>query len=171
MRSQRTREHGFALIPGLLLLMLLSALGVASLTRGHTETTTSGQDLRRQEAFFAAEIAVSHGELMLSTLASRVALEEESTPGHVGKEDALAWKDLNWTGGDSAEVPDTAALLEGTRVTTPPRYVVHEQAFHADSLKIGQGPPRGTYEFKVYGHGEQATKNAVVETRFFTRLN
>jgi Tfp pilus assembly protein PilX len=146
-------NNGSTLVVGLLTLVLLSLIGVAATTTSRTEVGIAGNDKTATEAFYATELGLTTGETVVESLASRVDLNEDTTPGRYGRDTEPDWYKLLWNNTDSVQVP-TAAIPDGLqRMAAPPRYTIEERDFRRDSLTVGIGVPTGVYLFNVSACG------------------
>jgi len=191
MQKHWHNEQGTVLVVGMLTLVLLTLIGIAATTTGSLESEISGNEKSYQQAFYASEIALVSGEIIVEGLATRAALAEGTTPGRYpqgslsfdhttfkliqsqdGMGDAIIPRPLRWDNTDSAAVTNVPTGLSW--VAAPPRYTIEEREFQPDSQGIGITYGRtGTYRFTVSGRGTGGSKSAqlLLETIYAKRFN
>jgi Tfp pilus assembly protein PilX len=161
-------------------------------TTSRLEAEISGNDKTYKEAFYAAEMSLTVGETVVTSLTNRVDLDEGTKPGRYVKGTQPAWSQLVWDNAHSAvpcwsplpnrwsPLPDTSSCTSVTaipsglsNVSAPPRYTIEERDFRRDSLTVGIGATTGTYMFTVRGDGTGSSKAAHVflETIYVKRYN
>ncbi|GBC59308.1 hypothetical protein DENIS_0245 [Desulfonema ishimotonii] len=107
-RQVAADQRGMALIVSMLLLVILTVIGVASISTSNFDILISDAHKRQQAAFYAAEAGLTHGK---ATLAGRIQ-SGGTTP---------TWNDDILDGATDTDVDGAATLLEdqalGTRYT------------------------------------------------------
>lgn len=168
-----TNDQGSALVIGLLTLALLSLLGSAATTTSRTESQIAGNDKVHKEAFYATEIGLTKGEMVVENLATRYDLDEENIKGHYGQGEQPAWSDLEWNDDYSVAVNSADIPTGLAHIAAAPRYTIEERDFRRDSLTTGIGVPTGVYRFNVSAHGNGSTSKAetLLQTIYAKRYN
>jgi type IV pilus assembly protein PilX len=164
-------EAGVVLVVCLITLVILTLIGVSMTTTSRLEAEISGNDKTYKEAFYAAEMSLTVGETVVTSLTNRVDLDEGTKPGRYIKGTQPAWAQLLWDNTHSAVVSPVPSGL--SKVADPPRYTIEERDFRRDSLTVGIGATTGTYMFTVRGDGTGSSKAAHVflETIYAKRYN
>jgi Tfp pilus assembly protein PilX len=167
-------RRGSALIIGLLTLAVLSLIGTISTTTSSIEVQIAGNEKTYQEAFYASELGLSVGEMVVERLLAREEFDETNTVGHYGAKKQPKWKDLTWDNNDSISIAVDEIPYDFAQIIADlPRYVVEERRFIPDSLVVGYGAPTGIYQFNVTatGTGGVLTSQAVLQTIYAKRYN
>ncbi len=128
-----TRQQGSILIISLIILLVLTMLGVSSMSTSTMEERMSGNSRDQSRAFQAAEVGLRRAEAFIDTIASTEAfgqntgLYAQGEPPDIGAEET--WSDLN-----SIQLPDGSVA----GVTSQPRYVIEHMATQGqDDINIG----------------------------------
>ena len=163
-------EEGVVLVLCLITLVVLTLIGVSTMTTSRLEVEISGNDKTAKEAFYATELALTVGETVVESLLSRADLEEDTTPGRYAKLNLNEWKTLVWDNAHAAVVP---TVPSGLKVFAPPRYILGEWTLRRDSLRTGTGIQRGVYEFDITarGTGSSATSETILQSVYAKRYN
>lgn len=167
-------HRGSALIIGLLTLAVLSLIGTISTTTSSIEVQIAGNEKTYQEAFYASELGLSIGEMVVERILEREGFEETATVGHYGRKKQPNWHALAWDNTDSIvvandDIPDDFENI----IADPPRYVVEERRFIPDSMVVGYSAPTGIYQWNVTatGIGGASSSQAVLQTIYNKRYN
>jgi type IV pilus assembly protein PilX len=175
----RCGQSGAALVVSLLFLLLMTIIGVTAMQTNTLEERMAGNARDLNVAFQAAESALRDGEDWLAGLTIR--------PDPVGTFSATAtapsptrnlWRlDSAWifmTQADAAWWTDFArqygAALDGTYA--PPRFVLEEDRFVPDSLKVGVSyPSSGKWYYRVTarGIGGAEVTQSLLQTMYMRR--
>lgn len=118
-----TKQHGYALVPVLLIVMIVSIMGIGSMSLSHVSEKSAGNSIQRSRAFQAADGGASIAENTLEALfADRVFADSTASEGVFSKGSYTEkwWRTPNYTG---EQVVDETAILG---VAQPPRYIVEE---------------------------------------------
>jgi type IV pilus assembly protein PilX len=163
-------EEGIVLVLCLITLIVLTLIGVSTMTTGRLEAEISGNDKTAKEAFYATELALTVGETVVESLLSRADLNEDTTPGRYAKLSLDGWNTLVWDNNHSAVV---GAVPSGLKVSAPPRYIIGEWTLRRDHLRTGMGLPQGVYEFDITarGTGSSATSETILQSVYSKRYN
>ena len=68
MHAPRTKQHGAALVVGLLMLVILTLLAIAGMNTASTELVMAGNEQFRENAFQAAETGIERTLVKLYTI-------------------------------------------------------------------------------------------------------
>ena len=171
--SNPRNQHGIALVMALVFLMLLTILGVTSMSTSSLEEKMAGNARDRHMAFQAAETALAMGEAWIEGLVADPATWPESDKGKYNPVMGGAipnWEAIDWTAPDvliaypcnpdDADPDDADSCVGGARtlltgVATQPKYIVERMG----TIQVGP-PSRVTYRITARGTG--GTNAAVV---------
>jgi type IV pilus assembly protein PilX len=165
-RRGHQSQRGVVLIIGLILLLLLSLLGAASMKMARMEESMAGNTQDRTLAFQAAEAALREAEVLLQNPALP-AFSASNGMYRYQDADAVAPEGLLLSA-DNARVytqtlPDVAA---------PPLYILEQMAaapLSSDSLLIGTqygSQQRFTYRITALGFGGSASTKVVLRASY-----
>ena len=173
MFSLPKNQRGSVLVVGLFTLALLSLLGSAATTTSRTDVSITGNAKVLQEAFYAAEVALTVAEISVMNLESRDELSEHTIAGHFGPNDQFNWKNLEWDNTDSIEV-EASELPNGfTHMAALPRYTIQVSTTERDSLVDGLGARQGGYKFSIHakGTGSSSKTEAILQSVIIRRFD
>jgi type IV pilus assembly protein PilX len=167
------RQNGATLVVSLLILLVLTVLGLASMQMTRLEERMAGNSRDVNLAFQGAEAGLRDAEESLRILTARPTTCV-ATPCNVWRKDFLppdlrdqtsAW----WT--TNANEYGVAGTQEVTEVTRDPLIVVEDLGFVPDSLAVGHGPPEGRNFYKITADstGASDTAEAVLESTYTRR--
>ena len=165
------REHGAALVIGLLLLVVLFVVGSGALTTSRIETQIASNDTKGKQVLLAAEYALAVGENTVQQAWSERDLADKLTSlsGWLyGKQQQPAWDKCVWDDRDSLDV--TAYFTDPThQLPLPhmfqdphdrPRLMIERKHIEYDDLVIGK-PRTGISYLNVTAHGARARWTAL----------
>jgi type IV pilus assembly protein PilX len=167
------RQKGATLVVALLILLVLTMLGLASMQMSRMEERMAGNARDTNLAFQGAEAGLRDAEEALRVLAARPTTCI-AAPCDVWRKDYLT-PDLRdqpgtwWT--TNAREYGVAGTQEVTEVTRDPLIIVEDLGFVPDSLAIGHGPPEGRNFYKITSDssGASDTAEAVLESTYTRR--
>lgn len=170
------KQHGGALIVGLLILLVMSLIGVAGMQTSTLEEKMAGNRRDRELAFQAAESALRAGEAILSPAPDDSVFKCPSDTGAAGYYNA----DLRATtygGCDTTTLPPWQAFAETdwasttktfaastgmTELAAQPRYIIEKVPFVMGGPTEAGAPLPPNPLYRVTAHGVGGTPNAVV---------
>lgn len=149
------REHGAALIIGLIMLLVLTLLGIAAISNVTLQERMAGGLMDRNRAFQAAEIALRRAE---DYVTNRNDAPEDVVTG-------AAIFDVN--SGASQPPPNNIEEWEDNYLTAPaisgatsaPRYRIERQ------IKVSDSQPT-TFRLSAIGYGNRPGSVVVLQTSF-----
>lgn len=164
--SAYNREHGIALVMSLVFLLLLTIIGLASVTTSSLEDKMTGNTQDRNIAFQAAETALLAGENWIAnqgtapSVANTVkGLYDSTTPPITPLWESVMWDNSNATNKVVVYpcTPTTTSSCGTTlgNVATQPKYIVEILG------QASAGPPP-TYAFRVTARGTGGRDTSVV---------
>jgi type IV pilus assembly protein PilX len=179
------RERGMVLITSLIILLVLTLLGLASIQNTNMEERMAGNLRAENVAFQAAEAALRAGEACMTAQLARPKVDEPlkptdacgspgfrvrlmDDPGKVvspssDSDPALYWE--TWTADDWADPytdaydhPEGLSFAVGEVLPTAPRLVIEERDIEQESLVIGQQQDfaAGRWFYQVTAHATDA---------------
>lgn len=163
------RQRGAALIVSLLILLVMTILGVASMQTTVLEEKMASNARDKQLSFQAAEAALREGE---NWLQESVALPDFTGSDGLYQPDNNRWKTLDWSDNSLVVVyPDNADNESISQVAAQPRYYMEELPLTetaGSSLVIGLEPPSasGSYRITARGVGGSSTAVSILQTTF-----
>jgi type IV pilus assembly protein PilX len=168
-----TTQKGATLVIALLMLLVLTVLGLASMQMTRLEERMAGNSRDVNLAFQGAEAGLRDAEEGLRVLTARPT-PCVATPCIVWRKDFMP-PDLRdqptswWT--TNAREYGVAGTQEVTDVTRDPLLVVEDLGFVPDSLAVGHGPPEGRNFYKITADssGASNTAEAVLESTYTRR--
>lgn len=181
-RAAFSRPHGFALVTGLILLVLVSLIALAASRGVRQETVMANNTRERDLAFQAAEAALADAEGKIQPLYhAKVKAGDFSLAGLVDRSDATTedrvkattakyWTDpspggYGWFDTDGAV--DTSKSIATSQAITgvdqPPRYVVE----YLGTAASGECPGQTHYRYRVtaLGVGASTATRKLADTR------
>jgi type IV pilus assembly protein PilX len=169
------RQRGAALVVALLMLLVITVLGLASMQVARMEERMAGNSRDVNLAFQGAEAGLRDAEDGLRVLTARPT-NCAAAPCSVWTQDFLPvdLRDQPYTTWwvPNAREYGVAGTPEVTDVTRDPLYVVEDMGFVPDSLAIGHGPPEGRNFFRITANssGASDTAEAVLESTYTRRF-
>jgi len=168
-----TGQSGATLVIAMLMLLILTVLGIASMQVTRMEERMAGNSRDVNLAFQGAEAGLRDAEEGLRVLTGRPNTCI-AAPCNVWRKDFLP-PDLRdqvltwWT--TNAREYGVAATRELTDVTRDPMIVVEDLGFVPDSLAIGHGPPEGRNFYKITANSSGASDSAeaILESTYTRR--
>jgi len=171
--NNHNRQNGATLVVAMLMLLILTVLGIASMQVTRMEERMAGNSRDVNLAFQGAEAGLRDAEESLRVLAARPTTCI-AAPCEIWRKDFLppdlrdqvfAW----WTA--NAREYGVAATKELTDITRDPLIVVEDLGFVPDSLSIGHGPPEGRNFYKITANssGASDTAEAILESTYTRR--
>jgi type IV pilus assembly protein PilX len=166
-------QRGATLVVAMLMLLVLTVLGLASMQVTRMEERMAGNSRDANLAFQGAEAGLREAEEGLRVLAARpttcitppcdVWRKDYLTPDL--RDQTLAWWQTN------GREYGVAATREVPEVTRDPIIVVEDLGFVPDSLSVGHGPPEGRNFYKITANssGASDTAEAVLESTYTRR--
>lgn len=177
MNIHYTRQRGTTLVVALIFLLILTILGVTSVSNSILQQKMSGNMRDQAVAFEAAEAAVRTGESWIDKLMDKPLALASNPAGlnnvwQTGVLGNLGYNNLSWwtTNGIDYAVATTGGETI-KQANTQPRYVIEESAFIPDEFNVGNKPPTGRHYYRVtgYGVGATLTAQATVQSTFVKR--
>ncbi len=150
--NRADKQRGSILIISLIILLVLTMIGVSSMSTSTMEERMSGNSRDQSRAFQAAEVGLRSAEAFIDTIASTEAFGQ--TPGLYAQNNPPDLDaEATWTDQNSIQLAD--ASVAG--VTSQPRYVVeHLSSQGQDDINIG-------------GYGESSGMEAIDTFRITVR--
>jgi type IV pilus assembly protein PilX len=169
----KARQAGATLVVALLMLLVLTVLGLASLQVTRMEERMAGNSRDVNLAFQGAEAGLRDAEEGIRVLTARPTTCV-AAPCSVWREDFLPpdLRDQGFTWwAPRAREYGIAGTHEVTEVTRDPRVLVEDMGFVADSLAVGHGPPEGRNFYRVTANssGASDTAEAILESTYTRR--
>lgn len=154
MKPNRFRQRGSILVISLIILLVLTVLGLSSMSTSTMEERMSGNTRDRARALQAAEVGLRRAETFIDTIASveafgqNVGLYAEGV--HPDIEDPATWT-------DDASIQLDADTVAG--VASQPRYIIeHMSTQGQDDINIGgYGESSGMQALDTYRITVRAT--------------
>jgi len=167
------RQRGATLVVALLILLVMTVLGLATMQATRMEERMAGNSRDVNLAFQGAEAGLRDAEEGIRVLVSRPTTCS-AAPCSVWRKDFLP-PDLRdqlfgWWAARAREY-GVAGTPEITNVTRDPLILVEDMGFVADSLTVGHGPPEGRnfYRITADSSGASNTAEAVLESTYTRR--
>lgn len=171
------RQNGAVLIISLFILLIMTLIGITSMSTTSLEEKMAGNMRDKNIALQASEAALEDGEGWLASLGS-----EPSDTTSCGSPPCNVWalnilpnladQSQSWWQGNAREY-GTAGSKDVNDVNTDPYYVIEAQAYVRDNLDSGQNPPTGRSFYRVTARGTGGTDDAqaVLQSTFVKRFN
>ena len=174
MNTHYTQQRGTTLAVALIFLLILTILGVTSVSNSILQQKMAGNMRDQAVAFEAAEAAVRAGEMWIKNREDKPFALPSNPAGlnNVWQAGTLANLsgnafDYTWWVTDNNGV-DYEVATGGETITqanTQPRYVIEQGAFIPDELNVGVVDPPGRQYYRVTGYGVGATRTAQATTQ------
>ena len=173
-----SRERGAALVVALLMLLVMTVLGIASMGVTRMEERMAGNTRDLDLAFQGAEAGLRNAEARLLPLTGLppVTCTTLSASCTIYQTDRWATNDLrnepySWWVSNAREY-GVSGTREVTDVTRDPRIVTEEVERVPDSLTHGHGPEemRVFYRITSNSSGASDTANAILESTYTKRF-
>jgi type IV pilus assembly protein PilX len=171
------RQNGAVLIISLFILLIMTLVGITSMSTTSLEEKMAGNMRDKNIALQASEAALEDGEGWLASLGSEPsdATTCGSPPCDVWALNilpSLADQSASWWQSNAREY-GTAGTKDISDVNTDPYYVVEAQAYVRDNLDAGQNPPTGRnfYRVTARGTGGSDDAQAVLQSTYVKRFN
>ena len=170
-------QQGAVLVISLLLLLIMTLIGVTTMSTTSLEEKMAGNMRDKNVALQAAEAALEDGEAWLAPLGSQPA--ETTTCGAppcdvwaLNTLPDLSSQSQSWWLSNGREY-GAAGSKDINDVNTDPRYILEAQSFVPDALDMGQNPPTGKSIYRVTAHGTGGSDDAqvILQTTFVKRFN
>lgn len=168
------KQQGVVIILGLLLMLVLTVLGIASMGKASLSEKITSNSRETQVAFNAAESALKDGENWLADQTTIVKSDATCQSGcTVWPKDTLTssnYKNDSWW--NSSNATSFSSTLSG--VSTQPAYTLEEHAFIPDELSPDAASKGiGYYYYKVTSKGIGANINSKVylESIYVKKVN
>lgn len=159
----RRAEHGAALIVALVFLLIMTVLGVSSMSTTTLQERMAGNLRDKNLAFQAAEAALRDGEELLQQATVPVFSGVNGLlPMNVGAGQVDFWNTYDWAGNSQ-----TASAVEG--VVSAPQFVIEELPpvpAEGGSLRFGALPEVGFYRVTARGSGGTEDAVAILQTTY-----
>jgi type IV pilus assembly protein PilX len=168
------RQTGAALVVALLMLLVMTVLGIASMGVTRMEERMAGNARDMDLAFQGAEAGLRDSEERIRVMTSR--------PNTCSTAPCAIWQQDHWTVDFRDQLLSwwqTNAIeygAAGTRevmdTTRDPLVLTEDMGFVPDSLTVGHGPPEGRSFYKITSNssGASDTANAVLESTYTRRF-
>lgn len=172
--NAKSTQRGAALVVALLMLLVLTVLGIASMQVTRMEERMAGNSRDVNLAFQGAEAGLRDSETRIAAMTTRP-LPCSSAPCSIWRQNILAadMRDqlLAWWTTNGVEY-GVAGTAEITEVTRDPIVVTESLGFVPDSLSVGHGPPEGRDFYKITANstGASTTATAVLESTYTRRF-
>ncbi len=187
MPSYAKKQQGAALIVGLLMLILLTMLGVTSMTSAILDEKMASNREDSKRAFLSADSAARYAQAQVQNAvygvddfignvgAGKGELYDLRDAGSVvGNKLAADWRDIrsaaNWPWGDSnrrSEMPDHIVAANPMALAVRPQFVVGMQ--NASPRKGSEGYECIPYNIIGAGAGANASSRSLVEMKVITK--
>lgn len=171
------RQAGAVLIVSLLLLLVMTLIGVTTMSTTSLEEKMAGNMRDKNVALQSAEAALEDGESWLALLGTIPAENTAcgSPPCDVWALNVLpnlSSQTQSWWVSNGREY-GVVATKDLSDVTTDPYYIIEAQSFVPDSLDMGQNPPTGKSIYRVTAHGTGGSDDSqsILQTTFVKRFN
>jgi type IV pilus assembly protein PilX len=171
------RQNGAVLIISLFILLIMTLVGITSMSTTTLEEKMAGNMRDRNIALQSSEAALEDGEGWLASLGTEPADATScgSPPCNVWALNilpSLADQSASWWQSNAREY-GTAGTKDISDVNTDPYYVVEAQAYVRDNLDTGMDPPTGRNFYRVTARGTGGSDDAkvVLQSTFVKRFN
>ena len=170
-------QQGAVLIVSLLLLLIMTLIGVTTMSTTSLEEKMAGNMRDKNTALQAAEAALEDGESWIAPLGLQPA--ETTTCGAppcdmwaLNVLPDLSSQSQSWWLSNGREY-GAVGSKDISDVNTDPHYILEAQSFVPDSLDMGQNPPTGKSIYRVTAHGTGGSDDAqvILQTTFVKRFN
>lgn len=162
------QQRGAALIISLIILLLMTILGVTSMSSSIMEERMSGNNVDRQLAFQAAEAALRNAEAYVLAQ-NPLALDEDCAGGictNKRYQTNIAWRtDPDHATWNTALEPAAADVPPG--VALPPKYIIEDACPHTPE-DTGILNSQRLFRITAIGYGGSATARVMLEASFIT---
>jgi type IV pilus assembly protein PilX len=164
----RNHQRGVALVMAMVFLLLLTILGVTSMSTSSLEEKMSTNTRDRNLAFQSAETALVAAETWISSLGADPATWPEPAAGkYIATVPTPIWDTVDWGGAEVVSYPctptdatpdDSASCVGGVRaeipnVNTQPKYIIEHMGQAANATQIA---------YRITARGTGSTDAAVV---------
>lgn len=167
------RARGMALVAALIFLVVLTILGVASMSGAHLQEKMAGNLQEQTIAFQAAETGLKAGEDWIFNLISKPDFPDNKIGLYLPSTDGIPlWDKIDWNGSGVVVYPNvpgkpgTGVKLD---VASQPRYIVEDLGEVPDqggSLTVATNyKGKGTTVLRVTTHGAGRTPVSVSEVQ------
>lgn len=177
MQSSRQGQNGAVLIVSLFILLIMTLVGVTSMSTTSLEEKMAGNMRDKNTALQASEAALEDGEGWLASLGA-----EPSDTTSCGSPPCDVWvlnvlpdlasQSQSWWQSNAREY-GASGSKDISDVNTDPYYVVEAQQYVRDNLDAGQNPPTGRNFYRVTARGTGGTDDAqtILQSTFVKRFN
>ncbi len=150
--ASHARERGSILIISLIILLVLTMLGISSMSTSTMEERMAGNSRDQSRAFQAAEVGLRQAEVFIDAIASTEVFGQNAGLYALGNPADIESEET-WTDQSSIQLPDDSVA----GVSSQPRYVVeHISSQGQDDINIG-------------GYGESSGMEAIDTFRITVR--
>jgi type IV pilus assembly protein PilX len=172
--SKSSQQKGAALVVALLMLLVMTVLGIASMGVTRMEERMAGNARDMDLAFQGAEAGLRDSEERIRLMTTR--------PNTCSTAPCAIWQQNQWTidlrdqllswWQTNATEYGTAGAREVVDTTRDPLILTEDLGFVPDSLTVGHGPPEGRSFYKITSNssGASDTANAVLESTYTRRF-
>lgn len=167
------RDSGMALVAALIFLLVLTILGVASMSGAHLQEKMAGNLQEQTIAFQAAETGLKAGEDWIFGLISKPDFPNNKNGLYLPSTDGTPqWDKVDWNGSSVVAYPNVpGATVAGTKldVAKQPRYIVEdlgEVPDQGESLTVATNyKGKGTTVLRITTHGAGRSPVSVSEVQ------
>ncbi len=157
------KQSGAVLFVSLIILLLMTIIGLASMKTTVMEEKMAGNTINRGIAFQAAESALRSAEAYLSTTALLPVFEEPTASGSGLYQPAIApdqrWKLVDWS--DASKYVEYASTL--SVVAFAPQYIIEELPITKEGgFSLEAGVAGVVRHYRITSRGVGGTDKAVV---------
>lgn len=176
--SSSSSQRGAALAVGLIMLLTLTLIGMASMQSSIMQEKMTGNSRDLGIAFQSGEHALRVGERWLRD--TTIKPSEVTTCTSPCDIDDVVWSDgsindnnlknvSDWWGTSNTQARTSTTTPQG--VSNPPKYIIEFKAFSRDSFTLGTGPVTGrsVYDITTRGSGSTDTSQAIIRSRYARR--
>jgi len=178
-RGARRQQAGFTLVVGLLFLLLLTILGVTSMTTSSLQEKMAGNLRDQDNALQAAESALRSGELNVSakwqSSGTKPQPDINCTAGNVCAAGLVQYNNTTWWNTHSTEYGTSSQEIASVGgISVEPRFIVEEAQILKPTLDPGNSYGRKnpyTAVYKVYSRASGTTtlSNVILEETYRVR--
>ena len=171
------RQNGAVLIISLFILLIMTLVGITSMSTTSLEEKMAGNMRDKNIALQASEAALEDGEGWLAALGA-----EPADTTSCGSPPCDVWvlnvlpnlgdQSQSWWQTNAREY-GAAGTKDISDVSTDPYFVIEAQSYVRDNLDSGQNPPTGRPFYRVTAKGTGGTDDAkaILQSTFVKRFN
>jgi type IV pilus assembly protein PilX len=167
-KLKATNQKGAALIVSLIILVLMTLLGLSSISTSSLEEKMTANLRDHELAFQAAEIALRDAEKRISAFVTEPIATQDGSNENTWNTNAMDPTPTNaapwWLERDAAWwSANGVASVNVANVATPPRYIIEELVFDNDDENKGTGSPvDGIVHYRITARGTGGSDQARV---------